>query len=75
LGPTPYEPESRVDRFLRLSTVGEHDFTRGLLRCLGAPFHERDVEYQPSRVFLGSVLDKVHAFDMPLRPIALSEID
>jgi len=45
------------------------------LRCLGAPFHERDVEYQPSRVFLGSVLDKVHAFDMPPQPIAPSEID
>jgi hypothetical protein len=45
------------------------------LRCLGAPFHERDVEYQPGRVFLGSVLDKVHAFDMPPRPVALSEID
>jgi hypothetical protein len=45
------------------------------LHCLGASCCERDVEYQPSRVFLGSVLDKVHAFDMPPRPIALSEID
>jgi hypothetical protein len=26
-------------------------------------------------VFLGSVPDKVHAFDIALRPIALSEID
>jgi len=44
-------------------------------RSARAPFHERDVEYQPGRVFLGSVLDKVHAFDMPPRPVALSEID
>jgi hypothetical protein len=32
-------------------------------------------DLQPGRVFLGSVPDKVHAFDIALRPIALSEID
>jgi hypothetical protein len=31
--------------------------------------------FQPSRVFLGNVLDQVRSFNIPLLPIALCEID
>jgi hypothetical protein len=32
-------------------------------------------DLQPSRVFLGNMPDEIDAFDIALRPIALSEID